>query len=172
MTAPGHKNLILVGFMGTGKTAVGQAAARALDFAYVDTDDRIEARSGKTITRIFAEDGEPHFRNLETEAIRSLETLERHVIATGGGCVLRDENWQAMRRAGLVVCLAATPEVIYERTHRETQRPLLQTADPEARIRQMLADRAPFYARADHTIDTSALTVEQVVTQLLDRWQA
>jgi shikimate kinase len=112
-----HKNLILVGFMGTGKTVVGQAAARALGFDYVDSDDLIERKAGKTILRIFAEDGEPHFRDLETEAIRSLASLDRHVVATGGGCVLRDENWEAMRRAGLVVCLAARPERLSWNAH-------------------------------------------------------
>ncbi|KPL11663.1 hypothetical protein AMJ85_03480 [candidate division BRC1 bacterium SM23_51] len=167
-----QSNLILVGFMGTGKTVVGQAAARTLGFTYVDTDDLIEQRAGKVIARIFAEDGEPHFRDLETDAIRSLASLDRHVVATGGGCVQRDENWQAMRQAGLVVCLAARPEVIYDRTRGETHRPLLQTPEPLARIRELLARRAPFYARADHTIDTSELTVDQVVACLLDLWNA
>jgi len=160
-----------VGFMGTGKTVVGNAAARALDFAYVDTDDLIEQKAGKPITRIFAEDGEPHFRDLETEVIRSLVSLDRHVIATGGGCVQRDENWEAMRRAGLVVCLAARPEAIFERTRHETHRPLLQTPDPMARIRELLDRRAPFYARADHSIDTSDLKPYEVVAQLLEVWK-
>jgi len=165
------KNLILVGFMGTGKTVVGRAAARALSFDYVDTDDIIERRAGKSITRIFAEDGEPRFRDLETEVLRSLAALERHVVATGGGCVQRDENWQSMRRAGLVVCLSARPEVIFERTRRETHRPLLQTPDPMARIRELLDYREPFYARADYTIDTSDLTVEEVVARLVHLWE-
>jgi shikimate kinase len=166
-----HKNLILVGFMGTGKTVVGQAAARALGFDYVDSDDLIERKAGKTISRIFAEDGEPHFRDLETEAIRSLAALDRHVVATGGGCVLRDENWEAMGRAGLVVCLAARPEIILERTRRESHRPLLQTPDPMARICELLARRAPFYARADYTIDTSNLSVDEIVARLLRVWE-
>lgn len=165
-------NLILVGFMGTGKTVVGKAVARALGFAYVDTDDLIEQRAGKSIPRIFAEDGEPHFRDLETEVIRSLASLQRHVIATGGGCVQRDENWRAMRRAGMVVCLAARPEVIFERTRHDSNRPLLQAPDPMGRIRELLDRRAPFYARADHTIDTSDLTVEQVVERLLALWKS
>jgi shikimate kinase len=137
----------------------------------MDSDDLIEQKAGKTISRIFAEDGEPHFRDLETEAIRSLVSLDRHVVATGGGCVLRDENWEALRRAGLVVCLAARPEVIFERTRRDTHRPLLQTPDPMARIRELLDRRAPFYARADHTIDTSDLALDEVVTQLLEAWR-
>jgi len=166
-----HKNLILVGFMGTGKTAVGKGVARALGFTFVDSDDIIEQKAGKTISCIFAEDGEPHFRDLETDAIRSLALLDRHVVATGGGCVQRDENWEAMRRAGLVVCLAARPEVIFERTRQETHRPLLQTRDPMARIRELLDRRAPFYTRADHTIDTSDLTVDEVVARLLDVWK-
>lgn len=165
-----HKNLILVGFMGTGKTAVGQAAARALGFAYVDCDELIEQKAGKAISRIFAEDGEPHFRDLETEVIRSLAARDRHVVATGGGCVLRDENWEALRRAGLVVCLAARPEVIFERTRHHTHRPLLQTPDPMARIHELLDRRVPFYARADHAVDTSDLTMEEVVARLLELW--
>jgi len=163
-----RKNLILVGFMGTGKTAVGRAAAERLGFAYVDTDDLIEQEAGKTIARIFAEDGEPHFRDLESEAIRSLVRLERHVVATGGGCVLRDENWEAMRQAGLVVCLTARPEVILERTRAESHRPLLRTADPMARIRELLDYRAAFYARADLSVDTSDLTVAEVVQRVLE----
>jgi len=166
-----HKNLILVGFMGTGKTVVGHAAAGALGFAYVDTDEIIEERAGKAISRIFAEDGEPDFRDLETEAIRSLVSLERHVVATGGGCVQREENWEAMHAAGLVVCLAARPEVIFERTRLTSHRPLLQTSNPLARIRELLDRRVPFYARADHTIDTSDLTVDEVVARLVALWE-
>jgi shikimate kinase len=163
-------NIILVGFMGTGKTVVGKALAEALGFAYADTDAMIERAAGKAITRIFAEDGEPHFRDLETAAIRSLAALDRHVVSTGGGCVLRDENWDAMREAGRVVCLAARPEVIFERTRRESHRPLLQTPDPMAKIVELLTRRAPFYARADVTVDTSDLCVEEVVKNILDAW--
>jgi shikimate kinase len=161
-----HRNVILVGFMGTGKSVVGRALAVRLGFAFVDTDDLIEARAGKSITRIFAEEGEPHFRDLETEAIRSLAALERHVVATGGGCVLRDENWAAMRQAGLVVCLAARSGTILDRTRHETHRPLLQTPDPMARIHELLEQRAPFYARADQTIDTSDLSVDQIAARI------
>ncbi len=165
-------NLILVGFMGTGKTVVGKALAAELNFSYLDTDDLIEQRAGKTIARIFAEYGEPYFRDLETEVIRSLAGRQRHVVATGGGCVMRDENWLAMRQAGLVVCLTARPEVIFERTRRETHRPLLQTPNPMARICELLDRRAAFYARADHRVDTSDLTPAQVTRQVLSLWQA
>lgn len=166
------KNLILVGFMGTGKTSVGKAVAERLGFDYIDTDDMVEAAAGKTITEIFADDGEPRFREYETDAIRSLVALERHVVSTGGGCVLREENWEAMREAGVVVCLAASPETIFERVRRETHRPLLQTPDPLGKIKTMLEDRAPRYALADHTIDTSGLTVDEVTERLLDLWEA
>jgi shikimate kinase len=167
-----HNNLILVGFMGTGKTSVGKAAAEALGFSYVDTDDIVEDGAGKAISRIFADEGEPHFRDLETQALRSLADVERHVVSTGGGVVLRDDNWDAMRKAGLVVCLAADPEVIYERTRHESHRPLLQTDDPMARIRELLENRLPYYARADETIDTSDLGVAEVVERLLEIWES
>jgi shikimate kinase len=166
-----HKNLILVGFMGTGKSVIGHELARTLGFDFVDTDEMIMKKAGKTISGIFAEHGEPHFRDLETAAIRSLVALDRHVVSTGGGCVQRDENWEAMRQAGLVVCLAARADVIYERTRRKPHRPLLQTADPLGRIRELLERRAPFYARADHTVDTSDLKIDEVVAEVLSRWR-
>ena len=165
------RNLILVGFMGTGKTSAGRRAAERLGFAYVDTDDLIEARAGKPISRIFAEEGEGHFRDLEADVLRSLAAREGHVVATGGGCVLREANWDALRRAGRVVCLTARPEVIFERVRRETHRPLLATPDPMARIVELLERRAPFYARADRTIDTSDLSVEEVADRLVELWE-
>ncbi len=161
------RNIVLVGFMGTGKTAVSHRLAERLEWERVDTDDLIVARAGKTIPAIFAEDGEPHFRDLETEAIRGLAGRERCVISTGGGCVMRAENMTALRAAGVVVNLAARPEIVLARCGDGASRPLLQVDDPLAKIQSLMRERAPFYAKADHTIDTEDLSVDAVADAIL-----
>jgi shikimate kinase len=161
------ENIILLGFMGTGKTVVGRQLARRLGYRYIDTDSIIETMAKKSIPRIFAEDGEPHFRDLETRATERVAQLTRHVIATGGGIVMRDENLVNLRRAGPLVCLQAAPDVIYQRTKKDTSRPLLQTPDPRRTIKELLRQRAPHYAKADFHIDTSELSVAEVVEQVL-----
>lgn len=160
-------NIILVGFMGTGKTVVGKALARRLGFNYIDTDDIIEEMAGKTIPEIFAEDGEPHFREIEKRAISSLADYEKYVVACGGGAVIFDENIQQMKNAGIVICLSARPEVIYERVKDDTYRPLLQVPDPLQRIKELLAQRQSQYNKADIMIDTSELSVEEVVDSII-----
>lgn len=160
------KNVILTGFMGVGKTSVGTRLARDLGFAFVDTDALIEADQNTTITEIFSSFGEPYFRDVETRIIR--QTLERgsQVISTGGGAVIRDENRKAFKEGGITICLAARPEVIFERIRHETHRPLLQVPDPLGRIRELLAGREPFYRQADFIIDTSDKTVDEVISEI------
>lgn len=160
-------NLVLVGFMGSGKSSIGRAAAHRLGFQFVDTDALVIERAGLEISEIFARHGEDHFRDLETRVIESLSPFTRYVIATGGGAVLREQNRQLLRELGYVVLLTASPEIIYERVGRSTKRPLLQTADPKAVIARLLAERAPAYDATAHlTIDTSALSRDQTVDQL------
>ncbi len=161
------QNIVLLGFMGTGKTVVGKELARRLRYRYIDTDSIIITMANKSIPRIFAEDGEPHFRDLETRATECVVQLRRHVIATGGGIVMRDKNLANLRRAGPLVCLEANPNVIYQRTHSNTYRPLLRTPNPLRMIKQLLDQRAAQYAKADVHIDTSYLTVSEVVEQVL-----
>lgn len=160
-------NIILVGFMGTGKTVVGKALAEALGFQYLDTDDLIVEMADKTIPEIFSQEGEAQFRDYETEAIRKVCKLRDHVIATGGGAVLRDENVALMKKAGKMICLAATPEIIYDRVKTDTYRPLLQVGDPMASIKELLALRKAFYDLANVRIDTSKLSIAQVVHKIL-----
>jgi shikimate kinase len=161
-------NIVLVGFMGTGKTSVGRRLAERLKMSYIDTDDVIEQESGRIIADIFRESGEPHFRNLESDAVRKVSTLDNRVISTGGGVVLREKNVEMLKTNGVVFCLAATPEEIWRRVGHETHRPLLQGPDPLDRIRQMLADRAPFYALSDETVQTTGLSIEQVVERIIE----
>ncbi|HPB30725.1 MAG TPA: shikimate kinase, partial [Candidatus Sumerlaeota bacterium] len=164
-------NIVLVGFMGTGKTVVGKALAESLGFRYIDTDLMVEADAHMPISRIFELQGEPAFRNLEAQAILRTTHLTRFIISTGGGAVISDQNIENMKKAGLVVCLTAEPEIIYERTKSDKSRPLLQTPDPRKKIQSLLNIRAPQYQKADVMIDTSHLAIPEVVRKILDEWQ-
>jgi shikimate kinase len=163
------KNIILTGFMGVGKTRVGTQLAKDLGYLFVDTDSLIEADQRLAITAIFERFGEPYFREVEAKIIREVTAHEGQVVSTGGGAVIQDRNRAAFKKAGLVVCLTARPEVIYERIKHETHRPLLQTADPLIKIRELLESRAQFYAQADVTIDTSEKPVEDVIQTIKER---
>lgn len=164
-------NIVLFGFMGTGKTRVGRAVAEQLGMTYVDLDDLIEAREGTAISTIFADKGEPYFRQVESQIAAEAAQLEGHVIATGGGIVLNEANVRTLERAGVGICLDATPEAIYERVKNETHRPLLSVDDPMARIRALLEYRRPFYAKVAHTIDTTGKPVEAVVDEVVAIWR-
>ncbi len=161
-------NIVLVGFMGTGKTAVGKRLAEMLDMKFIDTDDIIEKDSKMIISDIFSQMGEEHFRDLESRAAEKACKLSRHVIATGGGIVIREQNIRNLKSTGMLFCLDATPEVILQRTSQDTHRPLLQVEDPIGRIREMLRIREAFYSKVDHKVDTSQLTVDQTVSRIAD----
>jgi shikimate kinase len=163
------KNIILTGFMGVGKTSVGTRLAKDLGYVFVDTDTLIEADQKFTIAEIFATFGEPRFRDVEARIIKQVLEDEGQVVSTGGGAVIRDENRAAFKKAGLVVCLTARPEVIFERIKHETHRPLLQTPDPLAKIRELLAGREKFYHQADLIIDTSEKSVDDAVREIKEK---
>ncbi len=153
-----RQNIVLVGFMGTGKSSIGRLIAGRLGFVFVDTDALVVERAGREIAEIFASEGEEHFREMETAVLASLAHLERRVIATGGGIVLRERNRELMRELGLVVRLTASEDVIYERVARNTKRPLLQTENPRATLSALLAAREPMYAAAAQwTLDTTTM---------------
>jgi len=164
-------NIVLVGFMGTGKTSVGRRLAEKLKLSYIDTDDVIEQDNEMIIADIFRQHGEPYFRRLESDAVRKVSGLDNHVISTGGGVVIREENLEMLKRNGMVFSLAATPEEIWKRVGHEIHRPLLQAPQPLDRIRKMLAARAPFYARADCIIHTTGLSIEEVTDQIIEVFQ-
>ena len=159
-------NIVLVGFMGTGKTVVGQELSKNLNMPMIDTDDVIEEDSGMIISDIFAQLGEPHFRDLESEAVRKVSRLDGYVISAGGGAVIRESNVQEFKKNGIVFCLSATPETIFKRVSYETHRPLLQTENPMKRIRELLEQRAPYYARSDYTIETSKRSVSDIASEI------
>jgi len=158
MSVP-RQNIVLIGFMGSGKSSIGRLVAGRLGFQFVDTDALIVERAGREIAEIFASEGEERFRDLETAAIESLAHRERCVIATGGGVVLRERNRGLLRELGFVVLLMASEDVIFERVSRNTKRPLLQTANPRETVTAMLAARQPAYeAAAQWKLDSTALS--------------
>lgn len=163
------KNIILTGFMGVGKTSVGKQLAQDLGYAFVDTDRLIETDQNMTVTGIFSKFGEPYFREVEAKIIGNVMRGKSQVVSTGGGAVIWDMNREAFKKAGIVICLDARPEVIFERIRHETHRPLLQTADPLSRIRELLESRAKFYTQADITIDTSEKSVDTVIREIKER---
>ena len=164
------KNIVLVGFMGTGKTAVGRRLAKRLDLPFVDLDENIARSAGRSIPEIFVEEGEPAFRKRESEAVQAIATGTGQVVAAGGGGMLNEANVQALKRTGFLICLTARPEVILKRALKSLpSRPLLNGPDPEARIEEMLKQRAASYAKADVTIDTSDRSVQEIVEEIV-RW--
>lgn len=163
-------NIILTGFMGTGKTSVGRRLARRLGWRFCDLDLQIEAAARMPVAKIFAERGEPVFRRLERRALyRALRDSEQ-VIATGGGAFVDARNRAALKASGPVVCLTAKPQAILQRVGgRIEARPLLRgPGEPLARIRALLAQRAKAYAQADLTIDTTGLSIDEVVERVWD----
>jgi shikimate kinase len=167
-------NIVLTGFMGTGKTAVARELARLTGFKVVDVDADVEAEAGMSIAEIFEQQGEAAFRDRESAALARIAGGRSQVIATGGGAVIREENRRALREAGPVVCLTASVETIHARTRRSDARPLLQTDDPMERIRRMLAEREEFYRDADVTVSTEGRGPAQVAEAILEEvgWSA
>ncbi len=157
-----------MGFMGTGKTTIGKKLAHRLNMEFIDMDHVIEKRAGKPISRLFAEDGEPHFRKLERDLTIELSARQGLVIGCGGGVVLNPDNIRDYQHSGLVVCLTASPETIFKRTAKASHRPLLEEKDRQQRIIDLLGKRRPLYAAIPHQIDTEALSPSQVVTTILN----
>jgi shikimate kinase len=160
------KNIILVGFMGSGKTTIAMKLSHLLGMRYISTDDLIEKREKRTINEIFMKDGEEYFRNVESEALRDVCSMENVIIDLGGGGVLRDENWEYMRASGIVISLKADASAIMERTKKYKHRPLLNVEDPKQKILNLMAGRESFYAKADDCVDTGKLTVKQAVDKI------
>jgi len=160
------KNIILAGFMGTGKTSISKKLAQRLKMKYVSTDRMIEEREHRTIADIFAKDGEEYFRSIETSVVRDVSRMKGVVVDTGGGVILRDENIRALSASGTLICLRANVDVIIERTRHYRHRPLLNVEDPKEKIRELLTVRAPQYEKADIHIDTTDRSIQEVVDHI------
>jgi shikimate kinase len=156
--------------MGTGKSAVGRIVADALQFEFVDTDALIEAQSGRSIADIFADAGEPVFRQLEEQVVGQLASREKLVIATGGGLIMNPNNLTNLQSHALVVCLWASAETIWERVRSQTHRPLLQTANPLVKIKELLDQRGPTYRKADVLIHTGLRSPREVALQVIHQF--
>jgi len=167
-------NLILIGYRATGKTTLASLLAGRLDYDWMDADVEIERRAGKSIAGIFADDGEPVFRDLEEEVIADLCGRDRLVLAAGGGAPMRETSRRAMRRAAKVVWLTATPETILARMTGDAttagRRPNLTEKDPLEEIVDLLARRGPVYRESSHLIvDTENKTPDEITGEILRR---
>jgi len=156
--------------MGTGKSSVGRLVADTLHFTFLDTDQVIEGRAGKTVSAIFEQDGEPAFRDWERRITEELTRRKRTVIATGGGLPAQEGNLPSLKSHALVVCLWASPEAIYDRVRGRTHRPLLNEADPLAKIRELLAAREHFYREADVLLNTDLRPLREVAVQVVHQF--
>jgi shikimate kinase len=170
MTYTNDMNLILTGFMGTGKSTIGQIVADQLNRPFVDMDTEIERQTDQTIPAIFANQGEAAFRQLEKKLCQALASRRNLVIATGGGALVDAANRAIMRDSGLIICLTATPESLVERLQDDNTRPLLKEANPANRIRDLLAQREAAYAALPHHIDTSTQTPAETAEAVLQLW--
>ena len=168
VSLPYESPVFLVGMMGAGKTTIGRGLARILGREFLDLDHEIEARCGVRVAHIFDIEGEEGFRRRERSVLEECSARPDLVLATGGGAVLAPENRRRLKSRGVVVYLRATPEDLYRRVARDRSRPLLQTADPQARIRELVAAREPLYEEvADVVFDTGSMPVQQVVKALV-----
>ncbi len=165
-------NLALIGFMGTGKTTIGRVLAAQLGYDFLDTDHWIESAAGKSIPEIFSQSGEAHFRALEQQVVAELAKRQRTVIATGGGLPCHENNLERLRQHAYIVCLWASPETILERVRHNTHRPLLQHPNPLARIRELLAQREPFYRQADLLVSSDGRPSREIVQHILHEFQS
>lgn len=163
-------NIILIGFMGAGKTTVGRMLAEERGMAFVDTDERIVKEQGKSIPDIFAEQGEPYFRDLETDLLRRMQTDTKNaVVSVGGGMPVREENRELLRSLGCVIYLSASKQTILGRVENDGSRPMLSGDDLEKRVDKLMHDREGLYRQAAHLdIPTDTYTIRQVVQAV---WQ-
>jgi len=165
------KNIVLIGFMGSGKSTVGRELHQRLGYVLADTDRMIEEAMGKKITEIFKEEGEEAFRDFETLQLLELakQREERMILSTGGGIVIRAENRALLKRMGYVVWLDAPVDVIIDRTSRNRDRPLLNCEDAGGRVETLLAERREWYREASHLkIDTTGLDSGEIATGILE----
>ena len=159
-------NIVLIGFMGTGKSSVGKILAQRLGYTYVDIDSLIVLKEKRKIADIFSKQGEEYFRNIEAEIVCEVSAKDKQVISTGGGVVEKEENMKFLKKNGVLVCLTATPEIIYERVKQNNSRPLLQCENPLEKIKNLMQKRDVFYKKSDFIIDTSEVSIEKVVDEI------
>ncbi len=162
-----EKNIVLVGFMGAGKSVTAKELAKRLKRKVISTDEVIERREGRRITDIFKTYGEKYFRQKEHDAVVELTENQGLIIDCGGGAFLNDENRALLKKTGITIYLSASPQVLHERTHHRTHRPLLNVENPLVKIEELLQARKSFYEQADHTIVTDTKTNAEVCDEIV-----
>lgn len=165
------KNIILIGYMGCGKTTLGKKLSYRKRIALLDTDKMIEQKQDKTISEIFEIQGEEAFRQMETDCLKEIAGyMDRYIISVGGGLPLREENRKLLKELGYVIYLRAKPDTIYDRLKNDVTRPLLQGDDPEKKIREMLLVRGPVYEQAaDAVVDVDEKGYETLIKEILEK---
>lgn len=164
----GERNIILIGLMGAGKTAIGRRLARKLGLNFTDADNEIEIAAGQSIGDIFAEHGEAYFRRGEEKVIARLLAGGPQVLATGGGAYMNARTRKAIHKSGIAVWLKGDLDVLMDRVKRRSHRPLLKNDDPEATMKKLIEERYPVYARADITIQSRDVAHDVIVREILD----
>jgi len=165
--AKSSKNLILTGFMGSGKSETGKLLAERLNIPFYDMDEMIATDEGMSVSDIFAKKGEAYFRKLETSFIESIKIKSPFILSTGGGVVVRKENRKIIKALGVVVYLKTSPESVFERLVGDDSRPLLQVPDAREKIKTMMHERASAYSDCDIVQETDSLSVEEVVERVI-----
>ncbi|MDO8886510.1 shikimate kinase [Candidatus Oleimmundimicrobium sp.] len=164
------KNIVLIGFMGSGKTTIGKLLADKLGVSLIDTDKLIEKKFGKQIKDIFKDEGEDAFRLVESEVINEVSSVGNKVIACGGGVILNHKNVQALKKNGLLIYLKASAPILFERIREEGSRPLLNVPNPKDKVSELLKARESLYENvADIVIDTSDMNVDKVVKEIQEK---
>ena len=167
------ENIYLVGLMGAGKTTIGRQLAKSLGLPFYDSDKAIEESTGGDIPTIFEFEGEQGFRDREQKMLQQLTELKGIVLATGGGAILRQENRDLLKENGIIIYLQCSIDRIMERTRRDTQRPLLKTANPKERIEQLYKEREPLYLNcADLVVDTGIMQSKAAVNYILEEYKS
>lgn len=163
-----NRNIILIGYMGSGKSTVGRKAAKAVEYNFLDTDALIEKEEGMTISKLFEEKGEPYFREKETETIRRLIAEPKgKIIATGGGLPMKEGNAELLKELGTVIYLKAETDTLLKRLSGDTTRPLLQNGELREKIETMLAIRGPVYEScADVVLQTDTMSFYEIICQI------
>ena len=159
-------NLYLVGFMGSGKTAVAKGIAESTDLKYIELDELIEKKEARSINDIFKDSGEDYFRKVEKEALKEISLADNQVVSCGGGVVIDEANVNLMKDSGVLICLQASPDVIYKRVKNNKDRPLLNVENPQVKIEELLRIRRPYYQKANYIIETDNLSVQQVAQEV------
>lgn len=160
------RNIVLTGFMGSGKSMVSRKLGEIYGREVVSTDELVEQREGRTIKKIFETHGEPYFREVEAAVVKEVAQRQEVIIDCGGGVVIDPANMAALRQSGVIFYLHTSVESVLKQVLKNKKRPLLNVDDPAAKVRELLAEREPLYRQADHTLETAHNTVAEIVTKM------